>query len=389
MKLRHQLAAYSPVTPTSIVRALLASAGMGGDAAVALRARLVSRYAADDCVLCGSGTQALQHAIATALTHKKRDGFIALPAFNCYDMASAALGAGVRVALYDVNPLTLAPDLASFERVLASGASAAVVAYLYGVPFEWEAVAGLARRFGVPLIEDAAQGHGASWRDTPLGALGRLSIVSFGRGKGWTGGNGGALLLRDIPLSLVAAPETGNGNARTTLGLAAQWLLGRPALYGAPRAMPGLALGETVYHSPSAVSSMPIASAAAALATEEASTSEADCRRANARRLSVELAGGNAERILVPSGAEPGYIRFPLLRHGGMQSLPARASALGISASYPTTLAQLPSLQASLVSVEEGFPGAERLVRELVTLPVHSRVSDVELSEIAEMVRKA
>ncbi len=108
---------------------------------------------------------------------------MALPAFTCYDIASAAVGAGVRVALYDVDPDTLGPDPASLERVLAAGAGAVVAGPLYGVPLEWDALRALADRHGALLIEDAAQGHGASWRGRPLGSLGDLSVLSFGRGK--------------------------------------------------------------------------------------------------------------------------------------------------------------------------------------------------------------
>ncbi len=387
MKLRHQLAAYSPVRPMAVADAMLAVAGMRSGAPAQLRDRLMVRYSADDCLLCGSGTQALQYAIDMVARGSHRDGFVALPAFNCYDMASAALGAGVKVALYDVDPTTLAPDPVSFERVLAAGAGAAVLAYLYGVPFDWHALASIAERYGVPLMEDAAQGHGASWRGVPLGALGGTSIVSFGRGKGWTGGNGGAVLLRGTAGPLAPPLHEAASDARVAVGLAAQWLLGRPALYGLPRSIPSLALGETVYHPPAAVSAMSNASASAALRNEGASSKEAERRAANARRFTDGLVGTRAGLVAVPSGAEPGYIRFPVLLPGGMGSLPARAAELGVAASYPTTLSELPALRSGLVAVDAVFPGAERLARELVTLPAHSLLRETERTEIIAMIR--
>ena len=387
MKLRHQLAAYSPVRPMAVADAMLSVAGTRRTAPAKLRERLLARYAADDCLLCGSGTQALQYAIDTVARGPHSDGFVALPAFSCYDMASAALGAGVKVALYDIDPNTLAPDAVSFERVLAAGASAAVVAYLYGVPFDWQALASIAGRFGVPLVEDAAQGHGASWRRVPLGALGPASIISFGRGKGWTGGNGGAVMLRGVTGPLALPLDEAGSDARAAVGLAAQWLLGRPALYGLPRSIPSLALGETVYHPPSAVSAMSSASASAALRNESASRKEAEGRAENARRFTDSLAGTRAGLIAVPLGAEPGYIRFPVLLPGGMASLPARAAELGVAPSYPTTLAELPALRGALVAVDAMFPGADRLARELVTLPVHSLLGGPERTEIIDMVR--
>ena len=386
MKLRHQLAAYSPVTPISIASALLASAGMRRGAAATLRTRLLARYAADDCALCGSGTQALQHAMTHVLAHGK-PGFIALPAFNCYDMASAALGAGVRVALYDVDPLTLAPDLSSFAGVLAAGASAAVVACLYGVPFDWRALASLADRYGVPLIEDAAQGHGATWQGTPLGALGRVSIISFGRGKGWTGGNGGAVFTRGGEVTVEVGAARTSASAKVAVGLAAQWVLGRPALYGLPKSIPSLALGETVYHAPAAVSAMTDAAAAAALSNETCSDREAQVRVTNASRYSDALQGTRATLIAVPAGARAGYIRYPVLIAGGMRALSPRARELGVAQSYPTTLAALPELAGQIIPMATSFSGADRLAADLVTLPVHSRLSHDEQSEIIALIK--
>ena len=388
LKLRHQLAAYSPVGVVSIGSAVLAAAGRRNSAPGRLRERLLTRYAADDCVLCGSGTQALQYALEMVLPASRRDAFIALPAFNCYDMASAALGAGVRVALYDVDPLTLAPDLASFERVVAAGAAAAVLACLYGAPFDWGAHAAIAQRYGVPLVEDAAQGHGASWQGVPVGGLAGVSIVSFGRGKGWTGGNGGAVLVRGQRATRTLMAPGASANARTAVVLAAQWMLGRPALYGLPRSMPSLALGETEYHPPAKLTSMTTAAASAAIENESASRVEAGHRAASAERYIDGLAGSGITCVRVPAGARPGYIRFPALVPGGLRSLPPRAAELGVAASYPTTLAALPELQASLVAVESTHAGADRLAADLVTLPAHSRLRPAEQAEIIEMLRR-
>ena len=389
MKLRHQLAAYSPVGPGAIADAVLASAGLRTGAPAKLRERLRARYRAPDVLLCGSGTQALQHAIETVMRGARGNGVVALPAFNCFDMASAAIGAEVNVALYDVDPETLAPDPDSFERVLAAGASAAVLACLYGVPYDWDAMAAIASRYGVPLVEDAAQGHGASWRGLPLGALGRTSIISFGRGKGWTGGNGGAVLQRDGDASEPSVVDHASPSARTAIGLAAQWALGRPSLYGLPRSIPSLALGETVYHAPQTPAAMSDASAAAALSNEAASDAEGRRREMNALRFTESLTGGIARHIRVNSGARPGYIRFPVLLPDGGRSLPPRAAELGVSPSYPTTLAELPELRERLVAIEAVFPGADRLARELVTLPVHSLLDEKEQTEIIALLRDA
>src|SRR5207244_6487942 len=137
----------------------------------------------------------------------------------------------------------------------AEGARVIVVAPLFGVPIDWDAIEQCLRGFGALAIEDAAQGHGALWRGAPVGSAGALSVLSFGRGKGWTGGRGGALLMRRFPLDghLATARSPGLSHELAALGSAtAQSLLGRPALYRLPAAIPFLHLGETRYRAPRA-----------------------------------------------------------------------------------------------------------------------------------------
>src|SRR6266550_976971 len=209
MEIRHQLAAYSPVTAAASLRAAAQTLHLGDDPRPRLRALLQREYDSRSVVLCGSGTQALTIAIREARRRVDPASPVALPAYSCFDVASAAVGADVRVSFYDLDPDTLGPDLSSLERVFRSGAGTAVIAPLYGLPIDWVPLAALAREYGAILIEDAAQGHGARWDGRPLGTLGDISTLSFGRGKGWTGGNGGALLTRnDFAAPTSVLPET-------------------------------------------------------------------------------------------------------------------------------------------------------------------------------------
>ena len=70
----------------------------------------------------------------------RRHESVALPAFGCFDVASAAIGADVPVSLYDIDPDTLSPDPDSLSRAFSQGARVAVIAPLYGVPVDWESL---------------------------------------------------------------------------------------------------------------------------------------------------------------------------------------------------------------------------------------------------------
>jgi dTDP-4-amino-4,6-dideoxygalactose transaminase len=390
MHLRHQLAVYSPVPIRALAAATAAALGGNRDSVRQLELLLRQEYSADEVLLCGSGTQALQLAIQSARDDIGRQVAVGLPAFSCFDVASAAVGAGGPVILYDVDPLSLSPDLESLDRALAAGARIVVVAPLYGIPVDWDAIEDLASSHGATLIEDAAQGHGATHRRRPVGSLGDISTISFGRGKGWTGGAGGAVLFRRGRRSPRALRAIGGAaNLRTAAVLAAQWGLGRPSLYGIPQVIPGLELGETAYHPPREPASISRASAAALLAARQAASEEAEQRRRNVQTLRAGIAHQPALREIESraAGAIAGHLRFAVLAAEGFGGFgdPKDVRRLGIAASYPKQLGDLPAL-APFVVGNSRMSGAARLVHELVTLPVHSRESSRDLSALADRI---
>lgn len=365
--------------------------GVTGDSRGSVEELLRRTYGADECVLCDSGTHALQMAMGVARRLVGEGSRIAVPAFSCYDVATAAIAVGGDVCLYDIDPMTLSPDADSLERVLNEGARVVVIAPLYGMPVDWDAAEALAAQFGAILIEDAAQGHGGSWKGRRLGSLGRLTCLSFGRGKGWTSGGGGALLLRQIGGGVPSLGESApRAELSTTIGLLAQAVLGRPAIYGLPNAMPSLHLGETTYVEPTTPRAMTRAAAAALSATEQVSMVEAAVRVQNAELLRNALEGVAHVRQFAPiGGGASGYLRFPLAMERGMARFTDahQALRLGIAGSYPTTLAELPVLGSKLANGGEAFSGAKRLARDLITLPTHSLVKDSERAKIAALLR--
>jgi perosamine synthetase len=378
--MRRQLPVYSPLSPLPLLRAAFTAPRAAETAKQKLRALLQNEFNAQEVLLTSSGTQALQVAIELAASTLGNVSSIALPAFTCYDVASAAVGAGHPIRLFDLDPATLAPDLESVRSVLEQGARVVVVSPLYGLPVDWDELAHLAAQYGAALIEDAAQGHGASWREQRLGSLGDISVLSFGRGKGWTGGRGGAVLLRRRFSSAAELPSAING-AGVLLASAAQWLLGRPAVYGVPAALPWLGLGETHYHEPTSPATMPPRAATVLLATKDAAAREAETRKKTAREyLNALLKLPSVHLVRTLSQATPGFLRFPLRMDGGYGSLLRRTAVQrwGIAPSYPTTLAALPQIQRVLLPDVRGWPGAEVLAADLLTLPTHSLVTDAE-----------
>jgi len=93
MGIRHQLPVYSPVTAKASFLAVAQALHLGADPRPQLRALLEREYDAQSVLLCGSGTQALTIAIREARKRVDPAAPVALPAFSCFDVATAAVGA--------------------------------------------------------------------------------------------------------------------------------------------------------------------------------------------------------------------------------------------------------------------------------------------------------
>ncbi|MEO7040242.1 MAG: DegT/DnrJ/EryC1/StrS family aminotransferase [Gemmatimonadaceae bacterium] len=380
MSFRHQLPVSSTITARSLIDAIGPALGGGARDRDALGTELKRAFGASDVALVDCGTSALVLALRIAT---REGGTVALPAYACVDIGAAAIFAKLRVRLYDVDPVTLSPDLESVSRVLGEGIDTIVVAHLFGYPANVPGVAALAAAHGVTVIEDAAQGAWGKLLETRLGAFGPLTVLSFGRGKGMTGGGGGALLGMGARYSEAIAAgaarlEPSRSGLRTLALTKAQWILGRPSLYAIPSAIPALHLGETIYHpahEPRGITGVSASLVRAALARANADLA---VRRTHAEELDQMAARSRRVRTIraIP-GSVPGYLRFPVR----VADARMERSDLGIVRGYPNTIAELVELQASL-SGGETLSGARELQRTLVTLPTHAMVNDDDLRDL-------
>ncbi len=373
---RHQPPAYSPVSLTSLWSGLRAA--LGGDAESEVLDLLAAKYSPRKIMLTDTGTTALQLAIRAALA--ARPGRVALPAYSCYDVSTAAEGAAARVLLCDIDPATLSPDPASLERAIRNGATVVVVAHLYGIAVDMESLTAMRDRNGLIVIEDAAQGIGATYAGRNVGSLGDLSVLSFARGKGITGGGGGALLAcsETGAQALNGRPQPGPGGAgwKQLARATAAWLLARPPAYGLAASLPFLRLGETIYRQPATGSAAPRAALGVLSKTFGPSEIESEVRKKNAAELTefLEARPGTAVLIRPPARSEAGYLRLPLLLSRELSEHDrAVARRLGVAPGYPIPLSRLETCRRICDNADDTFPGAERLSAQLVTLPTHSR----------------
>jgi dTDP-4-amino-4,6-dideoxygalactose transaminase len=161
----------------------------------------------------------------------------------------------------------------------------------------------------------------------------------------------------------------------------AQWVLGRPSAYGIAASLPGLHLGETIYHP--AGEPGPLSRAAAALVRR--GLPQVDAERLARARVAESLI---AQLARVPSfhpvrpitGGTPGYLRLPVLDEAGRRAVPE----MGIVRSYPRPLNEEAEMAPIIHRGEPDTPGARDICRKLLTLPVHEYVTAADERQIVE-----
>ena len=384
MTWRRQAPVLSPVSARALFDGVGTAIGLRPSAHGAVMSALRRRYGSVDALLTDSGTSALILALRRILPP---GGTVGYPAYACIDLTTAALGAGVRVRLYDVDPATLSPDLESVRSVIRRGVDAIVVAHLYGYPADMIGVMNLAAEDGIPVIEDAAQGAGGTLDGALLGSIGNVGILSFARGKGTTGGSGGAVLVRTPALAewtrrARSDLRVGSRGGMEVLTLAAQRLLSHPNLYRLPASIPGLKLGEMVYHPPRIPRAMAAGSGAVLRRTLALEELEVAGRRARAGdMLSGMRETSDVIAVRAIPGGESGFLRLALLDAAGTR---VPRADLGALRGYPMTLEEHPQLRPLLHAGERAGKGSQFLRDRLFTVPTHARFEQSDRTWLTE-----
>lgn len=148
----------------------------------------------------GSGTEAL-HLALRALGIGPGEEVITVSHTAVATIAAIEL-AGARPVLVDVDPLTYTLDPARLESAITPRTRAIIPVHLYGQPADLGLIQEIARRYGLWLIEDAAQAHGAVYRGRRVGSWGDLACFSFYPTKNLGAlGDGGMVVTNDAHLA--------------------------------------------------------------------------------------------------------------------------------------------------------------------------------------------
>jgi dTDP-4-amino-4,6-dideoxygalactose transaminase len=123
------------------------------------------------------------------------------PGLSWVASASTVLGVNAVPVFVDVDPETLCLDPEAVEAAITEHTKAIVVVHLYSALADLDRLTAVADRYGLPLIEDSAQAHGASYRGRRAGTFGRVGTFSMHHTKVLTSGEGGAAVTDDAALA--------------------------------------------------------------------------------------------------------------------------------------------------------------------------------------------
>ena len=122
---------------------------------------------------------------------------IIMPSYTFVSTANAFVLRGGIPVFVDIRPDTMNIDENLIEAAITSRTKAIVPVHYAGVACEMDAIMDIARRHGLFVIEDAAQGVMSSYKGRPLGSIGDLGCISFHETKNIISGEGGALLVNN------------------------------------------------------------------------------------------------------------------------------------------------------------------------------------------------
>jgi dTDP-4-amino-4,6-dideoxygalactose transaminase len=126
---------------------------------------------------------------------------IIMPSYTFTSTENAFVLRGGVPVFVDIREDTLNLDERLVEAAITPRTRAIVVVHYAGVGCEMDAILDIARRHGLKVVEDAAQGAIARYKGRPLGSIGDLGTLSFHETKNLISGEGGALLINDPGLS--------------------------------------------------------------------------------------------------------------------------------------------------------------------------------------------
>ncbi|EMN2537577.1 DegT/DnrJ/EryC1/StrS family aminotransferase [Acinetobacter baumannii] len=173
-----------------------------GPEVIELEEKLASYVGAKHCITCANGTDALQ--IAQMAFGIGSGDEVITPGFTYIATAETVALLGAKPVYVDINPKTYNLDVEKLEAAITPRTKAIIPVSLYGQCADFDAINAIAEKYGIPVIEDAAQSFGATYKGRKSCNLSTVACTSFFPSKPLgCYGDGGAIFTNDDELAKV------------------------------------------------------------------------------------------------------------------------------------------------------------------------------------------
>lgn len=178
-----------------------------------LEEKLAAYVGAKYCITCANGTDALQ--IAQMAFGIGPGDEVITPGFTYIATAETVALLGAKPVYVDVNPKTYNLDVEKLEAAITPRTKAIIPVSLYGQCADFDAINAIAAKYGIPVIEDAAQSFGATYKGRKSCNLSTVACTSFFPSKPLgCYGDGGAIFTNDEELAKVIRQIARHGQDR-------------------------------------------------------------------------------------------------------------------------------------------------------------------------------
>lgn len=154
---------------------------------------LQDKFKAQKVLLTSSCTSALDMSLL--MCNLKPGDEVILPSFTFSSTANAAVLAGASLVFVDIRPDTMNIDETKIDQAITKRTKAIIVMHYAGVSCEMDEILDIAKKYGLIVIEDAAQCVMSSYKGNSLGTIGTFGCYSFHETKNLSMGEGGALII--------------------------------------------------------------------------------------------------------------------------------------------------------------------------------------------------
>lgn len=210
LDLAAQYESIKPEIDASIANVIRDAAFIGGKYVKEFEQQFADYVGVNHCIGVANGTDALEIAIEALDLPSGSE--IIVPGNSFISSAEAVTRCGHKVVFADVDHGCYTLTAESVRSKITARTKAIIAVHLYGHPCDMDALLGICKEYGLFLIEDCAQAHGAQFKGRNVGTFGHFAAFSFYPGKNLGAyGDAGAITSQDEELSIRAHKIANHG----------------------------------------------------------------------------------------------------------------------------------------------------------------------------------